>query len=86
MPKFKYILCLLVVSLQVNADSGLFGKDISEITCKDIIKLSTKELKMVAMGIMLGTTAEGVAVSIFSRVGLEKRRSSVCKRCCIFSV
>ena len=28
---------------------------------------------MVTMGIMLGTTAEGVAVSIFSRVGLDKK-------------
>ena len=73
MSKIKYIFCLLVISLQVSAASGLFGKETSEITCKDISKISTEELKMVSMGIMLGTTAEGVAVSIFSRVGLEKK-------------
>lgn len=71
MPKIKYILCLLILTFQVNAASELYGKETSDITCKDISKLSTKELKMVSMGIMLGATAEGVAVSIFSRVGLE---------------
>jgi len=73
MSKIKYILCLLVISFQVNAASGFFGKETSEITCKDISKLSAKELEMVSMGIMLGATAEGVAVSIFSRVGIEKK-------------
>lgn len=73
MSKIKYILCLLILSLNVNAAPSLYGKETPDITCKDINKLSSKELKMVTMGIMLGTTAEGVSVSAFSRFGLEKK-------------
>ena len=71
--KFKYILCLLVLTFNVNAAQGFYGKETSEITCTDIKKLSKKELKMVSMGIMLGTTAEGVSVSAFSKFGLENK-------------
>ena len=73
MSKIKYVLCFLILSLNVNAAPSFYGKETPDITCKDINKLSNKELKMVSMGIMLGTTAEGVSVSAFSKFGLENK-------------
>ena len=63
----------MIFSFHVSAAQDFYGKETSEITCTDINKLSKKELKMVSMGIMLGTTAEGVSVSAFSRFGLENK-------------
>ena len=63
----------MILSFHVNAAQDFYGKETSEITCADINKLSKKELNMVSMGIMLGTTAEGVSVSAFSRFGLENK-------------
>ena len=73
MLKVKYLVILMLLSFNVNAAQGFYGKETSEITCADINKLSQKELKMVVMGVMLGTTAEGVSVSAFSRFGLENK-------------
>lgn len=71
MNKTLYLAFLLLISMYVSAANTIYGKDASKITCTDIKSLSSDQLEMLATGIVIGATAEGVTVSIFSRAGLE---------------
>ena len=65
------LLAASALLISMNANAGIYGKDTADITCADIKELSDEQLKMLSMGVMIGATAEGVSVSIFSRVGLN---------------
>lgn len=71
MKKTLYIPFLLLTSIHACEAAGIYGKEVSNIICSDIKLLSNEQVKMLSTGIMIGATAEGLAVSIFSRVGLK---------------
>ena len=71
MNKSVLAMFLLLTPLSSLAEVDISEKEPSSIACEDINSLSDEQLKILATGVLIGATAEGVSISILSRIGLE---------------